>query len=265
MSTCGAILNLERQIMTDFSYQLYSSRNFHSLSETLKMIAELGYKQVEGYGGLYENNEALQELKNSLEANKLRMTTGHFSMEMVSDESSMVREIASTLNMQVIIVPYLPEQDRPTNAADWRSFGKRLVSVGEKFWSKGLDFGWHNHDFEFIALETGEMPIDLILEADNRLAFEFDIAWCVKANEDPLTWIEKYSDRIIAAHLKDIAAEGDCIDEDGWADLGEGIMNWSAIWKNLNKTNTKYFIMEHDNPNDEQRFAERSIEAARTL
>jgi hypothetical protein len=38
--------------MTDYSYQLYSSRNFGPLPETLRMLAELGYKQVEGYDAL---------------------------------------------------------------------------------------------------------------------------------------------------------------------------------------------------------------------
>ena len=31
--------------MTDFSYQLYSSRNFLPLAETMKMLGDLGYKQ----------------------------------------------------------------------------------------------------------------------------------------------------------------------------------------------------------------------------
>ena len=34
--------------MTDFSYQLYSSRNFPPLADTLRMVAEVGYTQVEG-------------------------------------------------------------------------------------------------------------------------------------------------------------------------------------------------------------------------
>ena len=29
--------------MTEFSYQLYSSRNFPPLADTLKMLGELGY------------------------------------------------------------------------------------------------------------------------------------------------------------------------------------------------------------------------------
>ena len=81
--------------MTDFSYQLYSSRNFPPLSETLKMLGQLGYKQVEGYGGLYADLTELEALKADLKANGLHMATGHFGFEMVRDESARVLEIAN--------------------------------------------------------------------------------------------------------------------------------------------------------------------------
>ena len=45
--------------MTAFSYQLYSSRNFPPLSRTLSMLADLGYEQVEGYGGLFDDTTEL--------------------------------------------------------------------------------------------------------------------------------------------------------------------------------------------------------------
>ena len=39
--------------MTRFSFQLYSARNFPPWAEILKMVAAAGYKQVEGFGALY--------------------------------------------------------------------------------------------------------------------------------------------------------------------------------------------------------------------
>jgi hypothetical protein len=36
--------------MTDFSFQLYSARNFPPLSDTFELLASLGYKSVEGFG-----------------------------------------------------------------------------------------------------------------------------------------------------------------------------------------------------------------------
>ena len=48
--------------MTDFSYQLYCSRNFPPLADTLKMLAAAGYTGVEGYGALYADEDKVAEL-----------------------------------------------------------------------------------------------------------------------------------------------------------------------------------------------------------
>lgn len=251
--------------MTDFSYQLYSSRNFGPLADTLKMVADLGYKQVEGYGGLYANLDQLEQLKADLAANGLHMATGHFGLDMVRDESARVLEIAKEMNIEGIFVPAIPGDQRTKDAAGWRALGVELAKAGQPYWDAGLTFGWHNHAFEFVETETGEMPLDLILEGSDILALELDVAWVEKGNQDPLKWIEKYKSRIVAAHVKDIAQAGECEDEDGWADVGHGVMDWPAIMTALRGTNAKWFVMEHDNPNDDARFAKRSIEAANQL
>ena len=42
-------------------------------------------------------------------------------------------------------------------------------------------------------------------------------------------------------------------------------MDWKAIMAALKGTKAKYFVMEHDNPKDAARFAERSLAAASKL
>ena len=46
--------------MTDFSYQLYSSREM-PLAKTLPMLRQAGYTAVEGYGALYSDPEQVAE------------------------------------------------------------------------------------------------------------------------------------------------------------------------------------------------------------
>ncbi|PCJ82109.1 MAG: xylose isomerase [Hyphomicrobiales bacterium] len=251
--------------MTKFSYQLYSSRNFPPLSDTLAMLGRLGYAQVEGYGGLYSNLDDIDTLKADLKKNNLHMATGHFGLDMVTGETDRVLKIASELNIEAVFVPAIPESERTQDSAGWRALGEKLAEAGETYAKEGIKFGWHNHAFEFVETAEGDMPLDLIFGAGDKLLLEFDVAWAVKGNQDPVKWIEKYSDRIVAAHLKDIAPAGQCEDEDGWADLGEGTMDWKGIMQALAKTNSKYFVMEHDNPNDHERFARRSIAAANGL
>lgn len=246
--------------MTHLSYQLYSSRNFGPISDTLKMIGGLGYRQVEGYGGLFQTLDALDALKDDLAANDLHMASGHFGLEMVRDEPDRVIQIAEALNIGAIFVPAVGPEERTKDAAGWRALGETLARIGAPIWASGRTFGWHNHDFEFQATPSGEMPLDLILGADDRLALELDVAWVVRGGQDPLAWIEKYKTRLAAAHVKDIAPAGACADEDGWADVGTGTMDWPAIMAALRSAGTEIFVLEHDNPSDDRRFAQRSIE-----
>ena len=68
--------------MKDWSFQLYSGRDFPPLKENLRLLAEIGYSQVEGYGGLYNDTEKLRSM---LDEYGFTMPTGHFDMELLRD------------------------------------------------------------------------------------------------------------------------------------------------------------------------------------
>jgi sugar phosphate isomerase/epimerase len=251
--------------MPDFSYQLYSSRNFPPLSATLKMLGELGYKGVEGYGALYADQAKVDELAANLHDNGLIMPSGHFGLDMLEGEPKRVLDIAQALGIETIYCPHLAPDLRPDSASGWAAFGKRLQEAGKPFRDAGLGFGWHNHDFEFRALGDGCIPQDAIFEGGPDLEWEADLAWVIKGGADPFHWIGAFRDRITSVHIKDIAPQGQSKDEDGWADVGHGTVDWPKLWAALEQTNAKYFVMEHDNPSDDRRFAARSIAAARAF
>ena len=152
-----------------------------------------------------------------------------------------------------------------TAAAAWIALAKRLEEACKKVNDAGLRFGWHNHHWEFMPLPGGEIAMELILEHAPSIDWEADIAWIVRGNADPIAWINAHANRITTAHVKDIAPEGECADEDGWADVGHGTMDWSAIMSALRAADVDLFVMEHDKPSDATRFAHRSIDAFRAL
>lgn len=246
-----------------FSYQLYSSRNFPPLADTLAMLAEVGYSGVEPYGGLYADAASLAALAAAVQASGLTVKTGHFSIEQVEDTPGWVMEVAQTLGMEKVIVPWLHPDMRPTDAAGWRTFGARLQQAGAPIRAAGLGFGWHNHDFEFIADADGTLPIAALFEGGPDLEWEMDVAWVVRGGHDPLAWIAAEKGRITIAHVKDIAPPGTCEDEGGWADVGHGTVDWPAILPALRAIGVRHFIMEHDNPADDRRFATRALAAAK--
>lgn len=248
--------------MTAFSYQLYSSRNFPPLGDTLKMLADIGYAHVEGYGAMFPDDADLGALKADLDAAGLTMPSAHVSVEIMRDRPERAIEIARALDLETLVGPYLALPDRPSTTDGWTEFGRMLGEAAKPLQDAGLSVAWHNHDFEFTRVD-GQLPMELILAAAPDVAAELDVAWCVKGGEDPLPWIAANADRILIAHIKDIAAPGDALDEDGWADVGHGVMDWPAYMAALRATPCKYFVAEHDNPKDHRRFATRSLAAMR--
>jgi sugar phosphate isomerase/epimerase len=213
---------------------------------------------------LFASLDDLEALKGDLQRTGLKMASGHFGLDMVEGSPARVIDIARTLGIGTIFVPHLAADQRPVDANGWGAFGARLNAAGAPLRDAGLTFGWHNHDFEFVkSAETH--PIDHILKAGPDLAFEFDVAWCARAGVDPMPVIARYKDRIVAAHVKDIAPAGTCTDEDGWSDVGHGTLDWPGLMTALKTTTCRHFVMEHDNPNDAGRFARRSFDFMNSL
>jgi sugar phosphate isomerase/epimerase len=248
-----------------FSYQLYSSRNYPPLGDTLQMLAQLGYDGVEGFGGLYADKAGLADMAAGLKATGLKMHSGHFGLDQVEDTPDWAIEVAKTLGMSQVIVPWIHPDLRPKDAAGWRALGARLQKAGAPVLAAGLKFGWHNHDFEFVALPDGTIPQTALFEGGPDLAWEMDVAWVLRGGADPLAWIDAHKSRIIAAHVKDIAPQGQNMDEDGWADVGHGTVNWAQIMPALRAIGVANFVMEHDNPSDHGRFAARALASAKTF
>ncbi|MDQ6436544.1 sugar phosphate isomerase/epimerase [Mesorhizobium sp. LHD-90] len=244
-----------------WSFQLYSARNFQPWPDVLKTLSELGYKNVEGFGGLYENSLGL---RGELDKVGLAMPSGHFSLDQIED-FGFSSQVARNLDMQLVACPHIAADRRPNDAAGWRAFGERLAKAGKPFQDSGIAFAWHNHDFEFQPLADGSLPMTHILEAAPAIGWEIDVAWVIRGGADPLKWIGDHGDRIVAVHVKDIAPAGQNANEDGWADVGHGSVDWKDLVSTLKaKTQAKFYVMEHDNPSDFRRFASRSIAAAKT-
>ena len=247
----------------NWSFQLYSARNFQPWDKVLRMLGEQGYKQVEGFGGVYDDPAALRA---ELDKNGLTMPTGHFSLDMLENDFGSAQKIAETLGMKIIICPHIAADLRPADAAGWRGFGERLAKVGETAKAASYEFAWHNHDFEFQPLADGSVPQDHILSAAPDIGWEMDVAWVIRGGADPMPWIDRHGRRIVAVHVKDIAKPGEGLDEDGWSDVGHGTVDWAGLMKAFGtKTAARYYVMEQDNPNDIERFARRSLASAQAL
>ena len=241
------------------SFQLYSAREHGSTGAVLARLAALDYRAVEGYAALYEDPPALAD---ALAEHALAMPSGHFAVEALEEDPGGVFAVARALGCRTLYAPYLAEDARPGDLDGWRAFAARLARIGERVSGEGFGFGWHNHDFELVPLADGTVPLEVLLGEAPDIGWEADLAWIARAGADPADWIARHGERATAVHLKDLAPAGERADEDGWADVGHGTMDWDALMETLLGDGTeRLYVVEHDRPADLERFARRARES----
>ncbi len=243
--------------LDNLSFQLYSARKFPPLADQFAVLARLGYRKVEPYGALFAEADIL---KAALDKGGFAAPSSHVGIEVFRTDFAAVAPLAARFGFDIVVVPYLQQPDRPKDEAGWTAFGKELQGYAVRLKDAGLRLAWHNHDFEMVPLPNGKVPMDLIFAAAPDLLWEADVGWITRAGADPLPWLERYRDRIKVVHLKDLAPAGTLADEDGWADVGTGTIDWRRLVPALSATGA-IMVVEHDNPADWERFARRSREA----
>ena len=217
-------------IADELSIQLYSLRDYGDLEKQLAALAEIGFKRVELIGSHLQN---AAETRAKLDAHGMTAPTGHVSMADLRDRFDWVVEQAKTLGIAELYMPAVPAEERDVPANAWHRVGVELGYTAQKMNAEGLALGYHNHHWELKPYEDGTTPLQHLFQgADGSpLTFEADLAWLIRGNADPVEWMENQRSRLTAVHVKDLALEGQNADEDGWADIGAGIMNWPSLWR----------------------------------
>ena len=241
----------------ELSIQLYSLRD-HAGGDpaaTLDALAGLGFRRVETFGRHMADAAAIRA---ALDARGMSAPTGHVNLADLRERYDWALDQAGTLGLKEIYMPAVPPEDREGRDADfWCALGEELGTIADRLQEHGIAFGYHNHHWELIPFEGGGTPLEALFKgaAGSPLTFEADVAWLVRGGGDPVAWMEREKARLTAIHVKDIAPAGENPDEDGWADIGEGTLDWPTLYKEARARGAKWIVLEHDKPSDPLRFS----------
>lgn len=246
--------------LSNLSFQLYSARSMEGLDNQLALLAGLGYRKVEPFGGLFGEPAALKSL---LATHGLTAPTAHVGLDRMRADAAATFRMCRDVGIETVYAPAPPMGEREGGEKEWKAIGDELARYGKIAREEGLNFGWHNHHWEYGKAADGRTYLDIMLQAAPDILWEADLAWIVRGGADPIAEVKRYAGRVKAVHIKDIAPAGECVDEDGWADVGHGTLDWAAIVPALKQAGVTLFVAEHDKPNDVRRFATRTIETFR--
>ena len=222
--------------------QLYTLRRLSAvdLPGTLRAVAAAGYRAVE-LAGLPDIEP--RELKDMLDTNGLRVVASHEGIERLREDAGAVAGRLAELGCPRVIVPWMPEADRAT-AADVRRFAAELGDHARTLAADGITLGYHNHDFEFKALDGTTVWDVLLAGLPPEVELELDVYWAAVGGHDPATEIASNADRVRLLHMKDRAAGSPPRD----APVGEGSLPFPAIVDAARSAGVDWYIVEQDEP-----------------
>src|SRR5436309_15139558 len=105
-------------------------------------------------------------------------------------------QLARDHGFRYIVFNYLSPEER-LGLDFYRSLAEKLNAAAEKAQSAGLQFCYHNHDFEFEPKPAGR-PMDVLLrELDKDLvALEVDVFWVSMAGVDAADFLRQHVTRV---------------------------------------------------------------------
>jgi sugar phosphate isomerase/epimerase len=179
-----------------------------------------------------------------LRRNGLKAPSAHFGIEVTGDGFEKVLADARTMGHDYIVVASLPG-DMRGSADDYRRVAERFNRAGERAKGVGLRFAYHNHDFEFTPIDGGNGFDVLLKETDPALvSYEMDLYWITKAGKDPLAYFAGHPGRFPMLHVKDSGGAP----EHRMLDVGDGAIDFNAIFAQRARAGTRHFFVEHDAP-----------------
>jgi sugar phosphate isomerase/epimerase len=234
--------------------QLYTVRDFaknlDDFSETLKKIADIGYRTVQVSGTCDFEADWLRE---RLRENGLSCVLTHTKPADILENTDTVCRNHGIFDCRNIGLGAMPGGGK-VNDEVYEKFVADFTPAMQKIAPNGYRFFYHNHAFEFTRSRDGKLFIDKLLEdfPADLLGITFDTYWVQFAGADVCDWMDKLKGRLECIHLKDMVATFN--NKNRMAPVGWGNMNFEKIIAAAERADGKYLLVEQDECYEEDPF-----------
>ena len=155
-------------------------------------------------GGIWTVDNA-DEKVNIVRKNGLEIVSAHLFGDNSSPEGMLsilpsVVEFGKKHQIQCFVISLMKNYEQMIPFVDV------MNTYTEALEKEGIMLAYHNHEVEFDH-NKGVTALDYIMEHCPLLKLELDVGWVKFAGYDPLELMDKYQDRLIIVHLKDITED----------------------------------------------------------
>ena len=230
--------------------QLYTVRDElqKDVPGTIKKVAAVGYKEVEIYD-LYGMSPV--QFTKLLKDNGLTAVSGHYLLDVEKTQWEKKVGEAKELGLKYMVHAIL-DPDQRKSLDDYKRHVDLFNKIAEQAQKAGVQFCYHNHNFEFQKFDGVTVYDYLFKHLDPHLVqFEMDCFWVTHAGQDPVALFKRHPGRFPLLHIKDLKAGNPPTTEFDakmglFAEVGKGTTDWKRIFTAAPQGGMKHFFVEQD-------------------
>src|SRR5688572_26410092 len=227
------------------------------LEGTLRKVYAAGFREIE-FAGYYGKTPA--EIGKLMHDIGFSLVSTHAGASDIAKNGDKILADAKALGLKYVVCSSpgvspekekLPWEERmkAVDLTDWKWNADLFNKFGKQVSDAGMTFGYHNHSAEFKKFD-GQTAFDyLFANTDAKhVKIELDVGWVEVAQQDPIALLNKYKDRVIALHVKDVGKREVDGKEPPSVALGEGVVDWKKVLGTAKANGTKAFFYEQEAP-----------------
>ncbi len=226
--------------MKRIGVQLYTVRDLlgtkNEIHGTLAEIKKIGYDSVQLFGSL----EFAQACAEGAKANGLAITGALLEMNTCEANEQALFKLCRSYQIKDIGI-----SSGFSDCAEPDAYIGRVNAFARRAKDAGFTFSYHNHSHEFIALASGEIPMERFLEGFDPETVDFmpDTYWIHDGGCDVRHFLERTKGRVKILHVKDMKRI-----EQGhtFAEVGNGNLYFAGIIKTALDCGIEHFVVEQD-------------------
>jgi sugar phosphate isomerase/epimerase len=242
--------NISSSQPAKIALQLYTVRNQikENITDTLHRVADFGFEAVET--AFWPENISVKQAGKYLKDAGLSVCSAHIELPVDDEKKKAMLEVAEVFNCKKLIWHGWPEDKRYSSPEGTKALIDIYNETNHFAKSNGLQFGLHNHWWEYRNKVDGRYVYEVLKESvEPDIFFEIDTYWVKVAGHDPAEIVALFGKRAPLLHIKDGPAKwNDSLpldNPDPMVAVGQGTQNFPAIVKAANG-NTEWMIVEMD-------------------
>jgi len=235
--------------------QIYSLRDQirQDGAKAFDFVKEQGFKEVEiGLGNQYGMTR--EELRDTLDRLGIKATAALGDFNVLLNKTDEAIDHARFFDIKYVGTAWVPH-NTPFDEAQTLKIAENFNTIGKRLKEAGIQFYYHNHEYEFYPYKDGQTLFDILVEKTNPelVKYQMDVLWTIFPGQDPVQLLRKYPDRWISMHLKDLAkgVEGNLsggTDVRNDVPLGTGQADYPALLKAAQDIGIKQYFIEDESP-----------------